>query len=168
MSNEPAMLIMASFKDEEVAEKAFFDLKMDKRGRLIVFKDAAIVNRDEEDKLHIKETADMSGGKGVLYGGVIGALVGMIAGPIGAAIGGAAGAVVGGITAKKIDSGIPSERLTEVGAALQPESSIILAVVEQRWFEHVRTRLEESGGNITSETLNEEFFKQEEKGQEDS
>jgi uncharacterized membrane protein len=168
LSNEPAMLIMASFKDEEVAEKAFFDLKMDKRGRLIVFKDAAIVNRDEEDKLHIKETADMSGGKGVLFGGVIGALVGMIAGPIGAAIGGAAGAVVGGITAKKIDSGIPGERLTEIGAALQPGSSVILAVVEQKWFEPVQSHLEEAGGNVISETLNEDFFKQVEEGHEDS
>jgi uncharacterized membrane protein len=168
MSNEPAMLILASFEDENVADKAFFDLKMDKRGRLIEFKDAAIVNRDEENKLHIKETADMSGGKGVVYGGIIGALVGLIAGPIGAAIGGAAGAVVGGITAKKIDAGIPDDRLTEIGAALQPGSSVILAVVEQRWFESVHNRLEATGGNVISETLNEEFFKQVEEGQEDS
>lgn len=168
MSKEPATLILASFEDEKVADQALMDLKMDKRGRLIEFKDVAIVNRDEENKIHIKETADMSGGKGAVYGGVVGAIVGLIAGPIGAAVGGAAGAVVGGITAKKIDAGIPDDRLTEIGAALQPGTSVILAVVEQRWFEDVRMRLEEAGGNVLSETLNDEFFEQIEAGRENS
>lgn len=160
MSKEPAMLILASFKDEEIAESAFFDLKMDKRGRLIDFKDAAIVNRDKEDKLHIKETADLSAVKGVVYGGIIGALVGLIAGPIGAAIGGTVGVAVGGIAAKKFDAGIPDKRLTEIGATLKPGTSVILVLIEQRWFEPVHTRLEEAGGDVLSEKLNEEFFKQ--------
>ena len=166
MSKEPAILILASFEDEKIAENAFFELKMDKRGRLIVFKDAAIVNRDEEDKLHIKETADLSGGKAVLFGGVIGALVGLIAGPIGVVIGGAAGAVVGGVTAKNVDAGIPDERLTQIGADLQPGSSVILAVVEQRWFVPVQTRLVEAGGEVLSETINDKFFKKIEVDQE--
>jgi uncharacterized membrane protein len=168
MSNDPAMLIVASFEDETIAEKTMFDLKMDKRGRLFEFQDLALVNRDEENKIHIKETGDMSGGKGALYGGAIGVIVGLLAGPIGAAIGGAAGAVVGGITAKKIDAGIPDERLLEFAAALQPGTSVILAVVEQRWFEDVRMRLEEAGGNVLSEKLNEEFFKQVGQKREDS
>ena len=166
MSKEPAMLILASFKDEEIAESAFFDLKMDKRGRLIDFKDAAIVNRDKEDKLHIKETADLSVGKGVVYGGIIGALIGLIAGPIGAAIGGTAGVVVGGIAAKNIDAGIPDKRLTEIGATLNSGSSVILVLIEQRWFEPVHTWLEEAGGDVLSEPLKEEFFEEFEDDQE--
>ena len=168
MNKEPSILILASFEDEAIADKAFFDLKMDKRGRLIKFKDAAIVNRDEQDKIHIKETADLGGGKGMLYGGVIGALVGLIAGPIGAVIGGALGVVVGGITAKKFDAGIPDERLTQIGAALQPGSSVILAVVEQRWLEPVQSRLEEAGGEVLAESHNTEFFEQVESVREDS
>jgi uncharacterized membrane protein len=168
MSKEPAKLILASFEDERVADQALKDLKLDKRGRLIEFMNVAIVNRDEENKIHIKETADMGGGKGALYGGVVGAIVGLIAGPLGAAIGGVTGAAVGGITAKKIDAGIPDERLTEIAAALQPGTSVILAVVEQRWFEDVRMRLEEANGNVLSETLNDQFFEQVEAGREDS
>jgi len=167
MGNEPRMLIVASFKDENIAEKAMLELKMDKRGRLLEFKDAAIVNMDEENKIHIKETGDLSGGRGALYGGAIGALVGLIAGPIGAVIGGAAGVVVGGITAKKIDAGIPDERLTEIGAALQPGTSVILTVVEQRWFEPVQMRLQEAGGEVLSETLTDDFIEQFETDQED-
>ena len=168
MSKEPTKLILASFEDEIIADKAFFDLKMDKRGRLIEFKAAAIVNRDEQDKIHIKETADMSGGKGMVYGGVIGALVGLIAGPIGAVIGGVAGILIGGVAARKIDSGIPDDKLTQIGAALKPGSSVILAVVDQRWFEPVHTRLEEAGGDILSENINDEFYEQFESDPKDS
>jgi uncharacterized membrane protein len=160
MGKEPAVVIVASFEDDNIAENAMRDLKMDKRGRLIEFKDAAIVIRDEDNKIHIKETGDLSGGRGALYGGAIGALVGLIAGPIGAVIGGAAGVVVGGITAKKFDAGIPDERLTEIGASLQPGSSVILAVVERRWFEPVQVRLQEAGAEVLSEPLNDEFINQ--------
>lgn len=161
MSGEPAMMIVASFEDEKIAERAMFDLKMDKRSRLFEFRDAALINRDEDNKIHIKETGDMTGGKGVVYGGIIGAVVGLIAGPLGAVIGGVVGAVVGGITAKKVDAGIPDERLKEMAAALQPGTSVILAVVDQRWYEDVRARLEEaSGGDVLAETLDENFFKQ--------
>ena len=66
------------------------------------------------------------------------------------------------------DAGIPDERLTEIGAALQPGTSVILAVVEQRWFEPVQMRLQEAGGDVLSETLNEEFIEQFETDREDS
>jgi hypothetical protein len=58
--------------------------------------------------------------------------------------------------------------LAEIGEALQPGTSVILAVVEQRWFEDVRMRLEEAGGRVLSETLNDEFFEQVETGEENS
>lgn len=153
MNDQPAVLILASFTDEQIADTALFDLKMDKRARLIKFKEAVFVKRDEQNKITIKESGDLSGGKGVLYGGAIGAIVGLLAGPIGAAVGGATGAVVGGIAAKKIDSGIPDERLMEIARSLHPGSSVILAVVEQRWSEQVFMRLEESGGDVQSESI---------------
>jgi uncharacterized membrane protein len=159
-----AFLILASFQDEKTAEKALWDLKMDQRGKQIKFKDAALLNRDKQNKFHIKETVDMSSGKGVLYGGVVGALVGLIAGPLGAAIGGVAGAVVGGLAAKKIDSGIPEARLQEIAAALRPGTAVIMVIVENRWLEPVCMRLGEAGGEVLSETLDEKWFEKIEEG----
>jgi len=158
MSKESAILILASFEDENNAEKALFDLKMDKRGRLIEFKDAALVNRDAEDKIHIKETSDLSSGRGVVFGGIVGAIIGLFAGPLGAAIGGVAGALAGGIAAKKIDTGIPDQRLMEIAADLKPGSSVLMVIVEQRWFEHVHMHLEEAGAELLSQTVNKDFF----------
>ena len=168
MSNESAILILASFDNEKNAEKALFDLKMDKRGRLIEFKDAALVNRDAEDKIHIKEISDLSSGKGVVYGGIVGAIIGLLTGPLGAAIGGIAGAVVGGIAAKKIDTGIPDERILEIAAALKPGTSAIMVIVEQRWFENVHMHLEEAGAELLTEKINKEFIDQVKTGEGDS
>ena len=158
MNNESAILILASFDDENHAEKALFDLKMDRRGRLIRFKDAALVNRHAEDQIHIKETSDLSSGKGVVYGGIAGAIIGLLAGPLGAAIGGIAGVLAGGIIARKIDVGIPDQRLMEIAADLKPGCSVLIVIVEQRWFENVHERLEGAGGEILSQTVNREFF----------
>ena len=78
LNKDTAILILASFDDEIIAEKALFDLKM---GRLIEFKNSALVNRDAEDMLHINEISDFIGGKGVVYGGFVGAIIGSLPGP---------------------------------------------------------------------------------------
>ena len=65
--------------------------------------------KDDKGKLHIKETADMGGGKGATIGGVAGGVIGAIAG---AALAGPVlvGALVGGLAAKLKDSGFDNDR----------------------------------------------------------
>ena len=133
MSEETIHVVLASFENEEVAKSALFDLRMDKKGKLIDFEDAALVKRDADGKIHIKETADMGSGRGATFGGIVGFFVGALAGPLGVILGSAAGAAIGGITAKAIDSGIPDERLKELGESIQPGKSVILVAVEDRW-----------------------------------
>lgn len=109
MSDVPVQVIVAAFKEEETADEALKALKEAKKERLIGIQDAAVIRRDEDNKLHIKETADMGGGKGAAVGGILGGVIGLIGGPAGVVLGGAAGAAVGGFTAKLFDAGIPDE-----------------------------------------------------------
>ena len=81
MSDVPIQVIVAAFNDEKSADAALQDLKQATKQGLIGIQNAAILRRDEQGKLHIKETADMKGGKGAVVGGVIGAVAGLIAGP---------------------------------------------------------------------------------------
>src|SRR5689334_24977968 len=105
----PVQIIVAAFNDEVTADEVLEGLKDAQAEGLIKIQDAAVVRRDVNDKLHIKETGDWSGKRGAVTGGVIGALVGLAAGPVGwVALGGAA---IGGVLAKVRDSGIPDERL---------------------------------------------------------
>ena len=92
MSTVPVQLVVAAFQEEKAADQALKDLKAAQREKLIEIQDAAVIRRDENNKLHIKETADPGGGKGAAAGGAIGAVIGLIGGPPGVVVGAAAGA----------------------------------------------------------------------------
>src|SRR5215204_4685668 len=96
MADIPVQLIVAAFNDESAADKALDALKEFKKERAINILDAAIIKRDPDGTLHIKETADMGGGKGAVIGGVLGGVIGLIAGPPGVIAGAGIGAAVGG------------------------------------------------------------------------
>ncbi len=153
MSEAPIQLIVAAFQDEDAADQALKELKRAQKQKLIDIQDAAIIRRDENDKLHIKETADPGGGRGAAAGGTIGAIIGLIGGPAGVVVGASAGALVGGVTAKVIDSGIPDERLKEIGQGLQTGTSAIVAIIQHRWVDDVQRLLQQAGADVLTEAL---------------
>ncbi len=79
------------------------ELKQAKRDKLIGIDNAAVIRKDEKGKIHIKETADIGGGKGAAMGAATGAAIGIIAGPL-LVVPAAVGALVGGLAAKFIDA----------------------------------------------------------------
>jgi len=158
MSDVPIQVIVAAFNDEKSADAALQDLKQATKEGLIGIQNAAILRRDEQGKLHIKETADMKGGKGAVVGGVIGAVAGLIAGPF--VLVTAAGAIIGGLAAKLRDSGFPDARLREIGQGLTPGSSAIIAVIEHRWVAEVQRMMAEAGAQVMTEALKEDLAAQ--------
>lgn len=149
MSDVPVQLIVAAFNDEDAAKGAWKTLRNAKWSGIISIDNMARIRRDEKNKIHIKEQGDPGGGKGATVGAVVGGILGSIAGPLGAVVvGGATGAVVGGITAKVFDSGIPDDRLQEIGEALQPGTSAIVAVIEHKWVAELEKELEDEATDI--------------------
>ena len=100
------------------ATRALKALKQARREKLIRIQDAAVLRKDEKGKVHIRETADMGGGKGAALGGVAGAAIGLLAGPA-LLVPAAVGALVGGLSAKLRDSGFSNERLQTLGESLK-------------------------------------------------
>ncbi len=127
--------------------------------------DAAVLRKDEKGKLHIKETADMGGGKGAALGGVAGAAIGLIAGPL-LVVPAAVGALIGGLAAKARDSGFPQERLKTIGDSLKPGTSAIVAVVEHKWVAEVQKAMQEAGADAVTEALSADIAAQLEAGHE--
>ncbi len=160
MSDVPIQLIVAAFQDEDAAGDALKELKLARKEKLIDIQDAAVIRRDEKNRLHIKETADPGGGRGAAAGGTIGAIIGLIGGPAGVVVGGAAGALVGGMTAKVIDSGIPDDRLRQIGEGLKPGTSAIVAIIEHRWVEEVQNQLAETGADVLTEAMRDDIAEQ--------
>lgn len=166
MSNAPVQLVVAAFQEEEAADQALKELKAAQREKLIDIQDAAVIRRDENNKLHIKETADPGGGKGAAAGGAVGALIGLIGGPAGVVVGAAAGALVGGVTAKVVDSGIPDYRLEQIGEGLTPGTSAIVGIIEMRWVEEVERQLAEAGADVLTEVIRNDIAQQLKAGKE--
>lgn len=163
MSDVPIQLIVAAFQDEKSATEALKVLKQARREKLIGIQNAAVLRKDEKGKLHIKETADMGGGKGAALGGVTGAAIGLIAGPA-LLVPAAVGALVGGLAAKLRDSGFSNERLKALGENLKPGSSAIVAVVEHKWVAEVEQAMAEAGADAVTAALGADIAAQLEAG----
>lgn len=159
----PVQLIVAAFTDEDGASYALKQLQRTKQTKMIAIKDAAVIRRDADGKVHIHETGDMSGGKGAVIGGIVGAAIGLIAPPT-ILVAGAAGAAIGGLAARLRDSGFPDERLREVGEGLKPGTSALVAVIEHTWVAQVEEALTEQGAQLLTEAIKADVAKQLEAG----
>ena len=151
MNQVPTQVILAAFKDENGADAALEQLKAAKKEHLIAVPNVAVLRKDQEGKLHVKEPTDWGAGRGAALGGVLGGLTGLLFGPIGlAAVGGAA---IGGVIARLRDSGFKDDRLRQLGEKLQPGSSAILAVIQHIWVAELQTELEKAGADVVTEEL---------------
>ena len=151
MSDVPVQLVVAAFEEEKAADEVLWGLKEAKWAGLIGIQNAAVLRRDQKNKLHIKETGDWGGGKGAAAGAVLGGFVGLLAGPVGWL--GLTGAVIGGLAAKLRDSGFSDERLKKLGEGLKPGTSAIVAVIEHRWVAEMEKEMAEAGADVVTEEL---------------
>lgn len=153
-------VIVAEFSDEKAADQALKDLNAVRKEKAFTIKDTAIIRKDENGKLHVKETADSGGGKGAGIGLLAGAAIGLIGGPIGLVAWGAAGALAGGVAAKLHDSGIKNDELRKVGDELKPGSSALVVVLDPNWTSKVEQVLSAAGAQVSTVGLAAEIAEQ--------
>ena len=141
MTENQVQVFVAVFEDEGRAGAALKDFRaMDREGSIDLI-DAVVVVRTTDGKVAFEETADPSGKKWAKRGAIAGGLVGLIFPPsliVGAAVGGAGGGVWGKIR----DKGFRDEDLKAVGESLQPGTSAIIAIAEDRMIERLERGLE--------------------------
>ena len=161
--NVPVELIVAAFPDEQGAASALEQLKQAKKEELIGIRDAAVITRDASNTLHIKETGDMSGRKGIGVGAIVGGVIGLLFPPsvLGSAV---VGAAIGGLGAKLHDAGFPDDELRSIGSSLKPGTSAIVAVIEHTWVEDVERELAAQGAQMVRQAIQEDITQQLEAG----
>jgi uncharacterized membrane protein len=135
-------LFVAAYVDERGADQTLEALKQAKKSGEFYYDDAAVVRRDAKGKVHIKETGDMSSGKGAGIGALIGGVIGLLGGPAGVVLGAGAGAAVGGLAAHR-DAGFDHKSLKEIGGALPSGTSALAATTSQDFVEAVRKQTPE-------------------------
>jgi len=146
-------LIVIGFNDESKADEVIIDLRKLEREYLIELEDAAIVIRDKEGKVKVKQTQELTA-TGALSGGFWGLLFGFIfLNPIlGWVVGTAAGAISGAMT----DIGIDDNFIREIGNTIKPSSSAIFFLIRKATPDKVLEDLSKFEGTILRTSLSKE------------
>lgn len=120
-------LIVMTFDNEEEAGQVRQTLRSVETQGLVSLDDSAIVVKDEDGQVSVKNELDRGVKVGFAGGGLVGLFIGfMFGGPLGSALVGAGG---GALVGSLADLGIHKSFVTEVSDSLQPGSSALFIIV---------------------------------------
>jgi uncharacterized membrane protein len=148
-------LIVIAYDDEFKAEEVRLTLAKLQVEHLIELEDAAVVVKDEQGKIKLKQAVNLTSA-GAASGGFWGLLIGILFfNPLlGAAVGAASGALAGAFS----DIGVDDNFIRELGETLQPKSSALFVLVRKVTPDKVLEEVGKFGGKVlrTSLTKDEE------------
>jgi len=121
---EAAAVLVAAFDEPNGAADALELLKTKVAEGKLAVKVAAVISRDEQDKLHIHETGDLSGKRRGLLG-----WLGLM------------------------DTGIPNDKLDEIGRVLVAGNSVLVVTMPLGEEGAVRQELQAAGADVISQEL---------------
>ena len=147
----PAHAVVARFRNEDGASNALDKPKQINKEQPIGIQNAAVIKMGNDGKLRISETADMSGGRGMVVGGVVGGVIGLLGSTVLWPLG--IGAAVGGLAARLRDSGFPNQKLEELGTRLQPGDSLLVVAVDEAAVGPVSGILKDAGADVIREAI---------------
>ena len=128
MSDEQKDVLIAAYLVEDLAKQDFDAVMKLAADKAITVEGVVLVQKDSDGEVHVTETGDHLGRKGLKLGGGVGLVVGLLAPPLLAttAVGAAGGAVAGRFAKHRLESGIGDK----MDAALPPGSGGVMAVYD--------------------------------------
>jgi len=123
-----ANLVVITFENAEEASRVRESLRdLEKQG-LLSLDDSAVIVKDAEGKIQVKNEIDQGLKIGAVGGGALGLLIGSIFFPFAGLIG---GALVGAVIGKMADLGVDQKFVRDVGAALELNTSALFILVRE-------------------------------------
>jgi uncharacterized membrane protein len=128
MSEDQKDVLIAAYLFEDLAERDFDAVMKLAEDKAIAVEGVVLVQKDADGEVHVRETGDHLGRKGLKIGGGAGLVVGLFAPPLLAAtaVGAAAGGVVAKFAKHRVESGI-EEKMDD---ALPPGSGGVIAIYD--------------------------------------
>ena len=141
MGVEGFEIMMATFPTEDGASGAMDVLKDMAKDGTVDIVDAAVISRDMDGEVHVKQESVPSVKKWAKRGAIIGGVIGLIFPPslIGSAL---LGAGIGAGSGKIGKEALKSDELWDAAKDLEPGTSAFVAVVEDEWIEQMQKAAE--------------------------
>jgi len=154
-------LVVVTYPDVYRAAEVCAALQRMHEAFLIEVEDIAYVTREENGKVKLHETANvttLSTGLGLVRGTIWGGLIGLLfLNPVlGMLAGGAIGAAGGAATGKILDYGISASFMKEIGEKVVPGTSALFVLFRKANWEKVLDRIAEFGGTVMHSSLSSE------------
>ena len=145
-------LIVVGFKDEFKADEVMNELRKLQSQYLVDLEDAAVVVRNQEGKVKIKQAQELVAA-GAVSGSYWGVLLSVIFfNPIFALVGAAAGALSGALS----DIGIDDNFMRDLGSTIEPGTSAIFVLVRKSTPDRVLEDLSKFEGKVLRTSLSKE------------
>jgi uncharacterized membrane protein len=142
-----------TFDNKSTAAEALKELYQWHTSGVVKVFNAAVLVKDKQGKVSIKETENVDAQRGGLLGAIVGGLIGLVDGAPGSIVRAAAGADMSGVAARLIDFGFPNGSLRDLQDSLQPGSSALVFVIEPLRIYAVVEDLAHWGGRLFHYTL---------------
>ena len=120
----------------------------------VELKDAVIAFKASDGRVRIRQTVDLTAGKGAGAGGLLGLLVGLIFG--GPLVGALLGLGIGAIVGRRVDHGLDDEFIRNLAKSLQPRHSVLLLLIDQNLTPESTSYLQSFNAELHITDLNEE------------
>ncbi|MGD9406253.1 MAG: DUF1269 domain-containing protein [Anaerolineae bacterium] len=146
-------LVAVAFDGLEDAGQALEHIDQFRKKGTLKILNAAVLVKDADGKVIVKDTRDIGPKKGRLLGAVTGGLIGLVGGPAGAVVGALAGAGAGGMAGKHVDFGFSDKFLAGLQEHLRPDTSALIVVVEHEYYDQLSEIIAEEEGVFFRQAL---------------
>ncbi|MGK7874362.1 MAG: DUF1269 domain-containing protein [Xenococcaceae cyanobacterium] len=143
-------LIAIAYDDEFKAEEVRLTLLKLQQEYLIDLEDAAVVVKNQEGKVQLKQAVNLTAA-GAASGGFWGLLIGTIF--LNPLLGVAAGAATGAIAGAVGDIGVDDDFMRELGETLEPRTSALFVLVRKATPDKVLEEISKYGGKVLRTSL---------------
>jgi uncharacterized membrane protein len=119
----------------------------------LALKDVAVVVKDGDGHVELKQEESLTTGDGLISGGTIGLLIGL---PFGLPVAVSVIGMLGGGAFSFVDRGVSDDKMRSFGASLSPGHSALFALVSHADWTMVRERLRPYDGAIVASEVSAE------------
>jgi uncharacterized membrane protein len=143
-------ILVITFEDQVQAPQVLQTLKKLENQEMLNLEDAAVIVKNAEGKIEVKNMTEGNVKKGAAVGGVLGLIVGSLLFPLaGIALGAAGGALIG----KSLGDGVDKKFVQDVQDSLIPGGSAILFIVKNENIGLLITALRPYSGKLYQSTF---------------